>query len=99
MKFVRSILIHSIIIVVVSLFFIKSKVRDLSKKLVFIESEIIKERDNIHILKAEFVYLSKPQNIEKLAEQHLNLQIMSSEQLVNIEISNGSKAKIFEKVR
>ncbi|MDJ1406899.1 MAG: hypothetical protein MRQ13_00620 [Candidatus Midichloria sp.] len=99
MKSIRSILIYSIIIVVISLFFIKSKVQDLSKEFALIESEIIKERDNIHILKAEFVYLSKPQNIEKLAEQHLDLQLMDSEQLVNIEIGDNSKAKIFEKGR
>ena len=99
MRFLRNILIYLIVIVIISLFVIKTKVQSLSKELAIVESEIIKERDNIHILKAEFVHLSKPQTIEKLAAKYLDLQVMNNDQLVSIEISNGAKPRVLEKGR
>jgi len=99
MRFIRMTLIYSIIGMVVFLFFIKSKVQNLSKEFAIIESKIIEEIDNIHILKAEFAHLAKPQTIERLAEKNLELQVMNSDQFVSIQIDNNHQARIFEKLR
>lgn len=99
MNSLRSTLIYLIVIVIVSLFLIKTKVQDLSKHLALVESEVIKEKDNIHILKAEFAHLSKPQTIEKLSAKYLNLKSMSNDQLISIEITNDAKIKVFENGR
>ena len=75
----------SIIFSVSILFYIKYYVRQNTKALVEVESQIRKENENIHILKAELSYLKSPQNIRKFANKSLNLQDLKKEQLIVLE--------------
>lgn len=64
------------------LFTIKYKVQNLNKDVKAVNSRILSEKENIHILKAEYTYLTNPKRIKKLVDQHLNLQTIKPEQIV-----------------
>ena len=91
MVFFRTLLIYSIIAMIIALFFIKIKMQNLSQELKNIELSIQNEKENIHILKAELTYLSKPQQIESLAARYLDLQLIKPDQIVSIKNSRTSQ--------
>ncbi len=64
------------------LFAIKHKVQTLSKELKEINTKIISEKENIHILKAEYTYLTNPKRIKKLVDSNLALQTVRPDQIV-----------------
>lgn len=65
------------------LFIIKHKVYDLRKELKAVNNQILKEKENIHVLKAEYTYLSSPKRIRKLSNTHLDLQTVKPEQIID----------------
>lgn len=65
---ILALLISSII-----LFDIKYKVQNTRKELNKVEAEIIQNKEDIHILKAELSYITKPEILAKLSQKHLNL--------------------------
>jgi cell division protein FtsL len=64
------------------LFAIKHKVQNLNKELNEINSKIVSEKENIHILKAEYTYLTNPKRIKKLIDSNLALQTVKPDQIV-----------------
>lgn len=64
------------------LFVIKYKVQNLSKEVRSVNAQILSEKENIHILKAEYTYLANPKRIQKLANEHLKLQTIKPDQVV-----------------
>ena len=64
------------------LFAIKHKVQNLNKELNEINSKIVAEKENIHILKAEYTYLTNPKRIKKLIDSNLALQTVKPDQIV-----------------
>lgn len=74
------------------LFSLKHKVHILDKELRSIKSQIIAEKENIHILNAEYTYLTSPKRIKQLVENNLNMQILASNQVLNsIELAEMLK--------
>lgn len=78
------------------LFHIKHKVQSLKKDLLEVNREIMEDKEAIHVLEAEWTYLTRPDRIEKLAELHLNnvqyttaLQMKDYEGLKNIYVARG----------
>lgn len=69
----------------VFLFTIKYKVQILNKELNNINSQILTEKENIHVLQAEYAYLTSHKRIQKLADQHLNLQTPKPHQIIEFE--------------
>lgn len=67
------------------LFFVKTKVTALHRNISEVNSEILMEKESIHILKAEQSYLSNPKRVKKLVEKNLDLQIPAKEQVLNNE--------------
>ncbi|MBS0235931.1 MAG: cell division protein FtsL [Proteobacteria bacterium] len=66
----------------VSLFMVKHKVQELNRQLHMVKRNIISEQENIHVLKAEWAYLTQPQIIQKLANQYLQLQPIQPTQII-----------------
>ncbi len=64
------------------LFAIKHKVQVLNKQLNEINTKIISEKENIHILKAEYTYLTNPKRIKKLVDSNLALQTIKPDQII-----------------
>lgn len=64
------------------LFAIKHKVQVLSKELSEVTQRIVSEKENIHILKAEYTYLTNPKRIKKLVDSNLQLQTVKPDQII-----------------
>ncbi len=56
------------------LFAIKENVLTLKIELNQVHKQIEHEKDTIHLLKAEFAYLSSPERLRKLNDKYLNLE-------------------------
>ncbi len=54
-----------------ALFNISFKVEQLENDLSRLNAQILKEQNAVHVLRAEWSYLNRPENIEKLARKHL----------------------------
>jgi cell division protein FtsL len=65
------------------LFATKYHVQEMENRLDEINASIIQEQENIHILKAEWAYLTKPENLEKMNKQHLGLEPIKPHQMMN----------------
>jgi cell division protein FtsL len=63
------------------LFKVKYAVVEIEQKLAQTQDKIQRERENIHILRAEWSHLNEPQRLQKLAEKYLDLQPMKTEQV------------------
>ncbi|MFI4983826.1 MAG: hypothetical protein ACHP6I_01360 [Rickettsiales bacterium] len=66
------------------LFVIKYKVQNLNKHLNALNSRIVTEKENYHILKAEYTYLTNPKRIKKLVSENLGLQTLKPDQVIDI---------------
>ncbi|MBP9692049.1 MAG: hypothetical protein KBD90_01810 [Alphaproteobacteria bacterium] len=66
------------------LFKVKYEVVEIEQKLAEKQDQIFREKENIHILKAEWSHLNEPQRLQKLAEKYLDVQPMKIEQVASI---------------
>ena len=65
--------ILALILSSILLFEIKYSVQKIRKELNSVDNEIIKTKEDIHILKAELSYITKPESLAKLSRKNLNL--------------------------
>lgn len=63
------------------LFKVKYEVVEIEQKLAQTEQQIAREKETIHILKAEWSHLNEPQRLQKLAEKYLDIVPMKTEQI------------------
>ncbi len=61
------------------------RVQELSKELRTLNAQIESEQTNIHVLKAEWVYLANPARIEKAARKHLAMHPTATKQIARLE--------------
>ena len=66
------------------LFYVKHVVEKTENELASLEGQINSDQDEIHVLKAEWIYLSRPDRVKKLASQYLDLQPTNSTQIADI---------------
>lgn len=91
----RSVLILAMAILVISaygLFQIKHRVQNLKRDLVEIHRQLAKDREAIHVLKAEWAYLSQPSRIKQLADEHLVLSYTNASQIKDIAYLGETRA-------
>ena len=67
------------------LFLMKYDVRALEGRLVSLDGEIARNHQAIHVLKAEWAYLNKPERLAALAERHLDLVPLAADQIIPLE--------------
>lgn len=87
-RILRSAFVPGLIILGIStgfLFAIKYKVQNLSKEIRNINSQIVQERENIHVLNAEISYLANPKRIKNLTDQNLKLITPKREQIITLD--------------
>ena len=88
MYVLRSSFVPGLIVLTIAasfLFVIKHKVQNLNRDVKQINSQILLEKENIHVLNAELAYLTNPKRIKKLVGEKLNLQIPKAEQIVSLD--------------
>ncbi|MCE2991959.1 MAG: hypothetical protein LW825_03435 [Candidatus Jidaibacter sp.] len=65
------------------LFFVKNRVQQISRDIKTKNTQILSERESIHVLKAEHSYLTNPKRLKKLTEKNLNLHAPVSSQILD----------------
>jgi cell division protein FtsL len=69
-----------------ALFHITYKVEQLEHQLATLNKEILKEQNAVHVLKAEWSFLGRPERIEELRRQFLpNLQPLQTTQIGGLD--------------
>jgi len=76
------VIFSTIAITVYCLFAIKDKVSSLNYQFGEVTKQVRHERDSIHLLKAEFSYLSSPENLKKLIANCLELETIKITQMI-----------------
>lgn len=76
------------------LFNTKHKVQGIYKEISRLNSNIIKEKETIHILNAEWAFLTQPSKVAKLASKQLSLEPMSSKSIKKLIIHKNSKIEL-----
>lgn len=66
------------------LFKVKYEVVEIEQKLAETKQQIAREKETIHILKAEWSHLNEPQRLQKLAEKYLDITPMKTEQIAAV---------------
>lgn len=66
------------------LFKVKYEVIEVEQKLTETLQQTAREKENIHILKAEWSHLNEPQRLQKLAEKYLDIVPMKTDQIAAI---------------
>lgn len=66
------------------LFKVKYEVVEIEQKMAQTEKQISREKETIHILKAEWSHLNEPQRLQKLAEKYLDIVPMKTEQIAAV---------------
>jgi cell division protein FtsL len=69
----------------VVLFSVKYQVQDLEQEIIDLNGSIIKERQSIHVLEAEWSHLNDPKRLTMLAERHLGMKPVKPAQMTNFQ--------------
>ncbi len=68
-----------------TLYQLKYEVAALEAEHARLARELAAERDAIHVLKAEWAYLDRPQRLAELAASHLDLVPLGAEKMVTVD--------------
>lgn len=85
------------------LYSVKYRVQAMDEEIAVLRSQIEEERAAVHVLHAEWAYLTRPERVRKLAEAHLDVQPATGQQLLEladvpfspdapVHLANGQKA-------
>jgi len=77
-----------IAITIACLFMVKHNVHGISKEIHRLNNAIMKEKEAIHILHAEWAFLTQPNKLAKLADKHLDLQPMAGKDIKRLSMDN-----------
>ena len=67
------------------LFHVSYRVQSLEEELTRVNRDILRERETIHLMRAEWSYLNEPTRLAELTRRHLALAPLSASQMVRIE--------------
>ncbi len=63
------------------LFLAKYEVQSLEAELLALNQVILDRQEELHVLKAEWALLSRPERIQRLSERHLDLQPVTAKRI------------------
>ncbi len=63
---------------------IGTEVHDLEDRLAGIHRDIAREQEALHVLRAEWSYLNRPERLEALARRHLDLRVPEAAQTMQV---------------
>lgn len=69
----------------IGLFYAKHRVQALEVELSVLQQQILRDRESIHVLKAEWSFLNDPDRLAELARRHLDMAPVSGTQLARFE--------------
>jgi len=66
---------------VTGLYYLKQEVQGVERRLAAVRLDIARDRQAIHVLRAEWTYLNRPSRLARLSGRHLKLQRVAPEQI------------------
>ncbi|PIR31814.1 MAG: cell division protein FtsL [Alphaproteobacteria bacterium CG11_big_fil_rev_8_21_14_0_20_44_7] len=72
--------------VAMGLFYVKHIVQNLEEDLAALERSIDVDQEEVHVLKAEWTYLSRPERVKTLASKYLDLEPTTSRQIADVQV-------------
>ena len=78
-----------------AIIFYNEEMEEIEQKLAQAQHQIDRERENIHILRAEWSHLNEPKRLQKLAGKYLDILPMKTDQVVAI-IGNSENKDHFK---
>ena len=81
-KLVNAMLVVSVLFAAFFLYSLEHATRSLERSIAKTEKSIIDEREKIKLLNAEWASLTRPDRLQKLAEEQLHLKTVEAEQFV-----------------
>lgn len=85
MKRTSTLLLSTAISIAVGMFYLKYRVIEQEQALNKIHKEIYAAEESIHVLQAEYAYLSAPERLQALATKHLKVNPTQVVQLVSFD--------------
>jgi hypothetical protein len=68
------------------LYLVKYTVQDVQRNVTQAKISLAVEKESLHLLKAEWAYLNRPDRLRQLADRHLDLVPLDSRQVGEIEV-------------
>ena len=68
------------------LYLVKYSVQNIQREVVSARAELGREKESLHLLKAEWAYLNRPDRLNRLASHHLNLVPLSSKRIGEVSV-------------
>ncbi|MFM7344312.1 MAG: hypothetical protein ACKO1J_02950 [Tagaea sp.] len=77
-----------------ALYQLKHEVIALEKELARLNREIVREQESIHVLRAEWSHVNRPERLQALARRHLDLEPMSPRQFGRMDAAPAPRAEL-----
>jgi len=68
------------------LYLVKYSVQNIQREVVAMKDSLAHEKEALHLLKAEWAYLNRPERLQRLAQQHLDLVPLDSRKIDDISV-------------
>jgi hypothetical protein len=69
-----------------ALYMVKFSVQNLQREVVVAQRNLAQEKESLHLLKAEWAYLNRPERLRRLSDAHLNLVPLDSRRMQNMDL-------------
>lgn len=67
-------------------YLVKHNVQHVQREVANTRAQLVAERESLHLLKAEWAYLNRPDRLQRLAARHLDLTPMDSRQIGDVAL-------------
>lgn len=81
MKMVRMVGVCALVAGALAVYEVKYEVRDIKQDVHALETKIAEEKEAIHVLDAEWAYLTRPERLRRLSEKYLSLGPVQATQI------------------
>lgn len=72
--------------IALGLFYVKHIVQNLEEEITQLERSIEADEEEVHVLRAEWAYLSRPERIKNLAGNYLDIEPTTSAQIADVKV-------------
>ena len=82
LKFINAMLVMTVLLAAFFLYSLEHTTRSYERNIARVEKSIIDEREKIKLLNAEWASLTRPDRLQKLADEQLHLKTIEAQQFV-----------------
>ncbi len=68
------------------LYLVKYSVQNIQRDVVAMKSDLAHEKESLHLLKAEWAYLNRPERLQRLASEHLELVPLDARKIEDVAV-------------